>query len=143
MSKRNKLIATLAVFVILFCSVSLSFPVSVAGEELGLGYGFPLPWHAAWVTSASRAVWIPGLILNIICASALAFWVVHIWARTQDRSSLSLRAKAALLFCVSILGVGALVLYLSNFLDPYVTVEQVFDFAWPSGMTFGPLFNRS
>lgn len=122
------------------CNLSLQFPMLVAGEELGMAYGFPLAWHVSWVTSGSRIVWLPGLVANLIVATAFGMSCAIGVHTALTRGFISRRATGVLLGLVIFLACADAAVFISNFLDPYFVNHKSFDVKAPVRVAVVPFF---
>lgn len=130
-----------SLFFSIFCCFSLSFPITVLSENAGMAFGFPLPWHASGVTSESRSVWLPGLIANILVVMALSTLIVVFVKRRFLRARPSGILVYGACFTFVLISVLLALVFLANFLDPYISLKQPYEFFFKDArLHIGPFF---
>lgn len=135
-----KIILISSLLLMLLSSFSLSFPVSLVGEEIGRAYGFPIPWHIKDVVSLGRVVWVLGLLVNIL---AYAFLSVGIYYLGDRLPVLSIKINVVFKAIIVISAIFLTFLMISNFIDPsFRMLKPGYDFSFKNvGFHFGPYYN--
>jgi hypothetical protein len=115
-------IASLALSISLFCSITLAVNVGQPGEYVVTIYGFPLGWHYAGLSSGSRVV-----ILSALCVDALVYLLLCTllcyWFIKQHVLKPAVVWAGVLLLCVAAAALGFVSVAVLS-LDPWLVWQN-------------------